>query len=149
MSLAVNVTISPFVPKPQTPFQWRGMAPLEELERKIALLRPLLPRKNVNLSWHDPKCSRIEAALARGDRSLGKVIYEAWRLGGKLEQERFDQDRWSAAFEAAGSDIASFANADISHDAALPWDHIDVGVSKAFLAREDAKADKGESTPDC
>ena len=87
--LTVNVTISPFVPKPHTPFQWHGMASPEELERKIALLRPMLRGKNIALSWHDPSCSRVEAALARGDRSLGKVIHEAWRLGGKLEQDRF------------------------------------------------------------
>ncbi len=161
VSLAVSVTISPFVPKPQTPFQWRGMASIEELERRIAMLRPLLPRKNVNLSWHDPKCSRVEAALARGDRSLGRVIYEAWRhtpptpplakggTAGGSPQDRVDNDRWAAAFEAAGVDIASYANADIPRDAALPWDHIDVGVSKKFLAREDAKADEGKSTPDC
>ena len=147
--LAVNVTISPFVPKPHTPFQWRGMAPLEELERKIALLRPLLNRKNVTMSWHDPKCSRVEAAMARGDRSLGKVIYESWLRGGKFEQDKFDNDRWMTSFEAAGVDVATFANADISHDSALPWDYVDVGVSREFLAREDAKADSGEVTPDC
>ena len=147
--LAVNVTISPFVPKPQTPFQWRGMAPLEELERKIGLVRPLLKQKNVTMSWHDPKCSRVEAAVARGDRSLGKVIYDSWQRGGKFEQDKFDNDRWMASFEAAGADVAEFANADIPHDSALPWDYVDVGVSREFLAREDAKANTGEVTSDC
>ena len=147
--LTVSVTISPFVPKPHTPFQWRGMVPLEELERRIALLRPLLRGKNIALSWHDPACSQVEAALARGDRSLGKVIYEVWRRGGKLEQDRFDPARWAEAFEAAGLTIADFANADYAKDAPLPWDFVDVGVSKAFLAREDEKAERGETTPDC
>lgn len=147
--LTVNVTISPFVPKPHTPFQFRPMASLEELERKIGLLRPMLRAKNIALSWHDPQCSRIEAALARGDRSLGKVIHEAWLRGGKLEQDRFDGGRWAASFEAAGLDIADYANADLPRDAELPWDFVSLGVSKEFLAREDAKADSGEVTPDC
>ena len=158
--LTVNVTLSPFVPKPHTPFQWRGMASVDELERKIALVRPLLRGKNIAVSWHDPLCSRVEAALARGDRLLGKVIYDAWRRGAKFEQDNFVSDRWMAAFEAAGLDIAHYANADLpkgilspelvegSKDA-LPWDFVDVGVSSEFLAREDEKAEGGEVTPDC
>jgi len=169
--LAVNVTISPFVPKPHTPFQWRGMVPPEELERRIALLRPLVRAKKIALSWHDPACSRVEAALARGDRRLGKVIYEAWRrtppspplakggnegspplskggMGGS-PQDRFDAVRWAEAFEAAGLDIAGYANADLPKDAALAWDFVDVGVCREFLAREDEKAERGETTPDC
>lgn len=147
--LTINVTISPFVPKPHTPFQWRGMVPPEELERRIALIRPLLRAKNIQLSWHDPACSRAEAALARGNRSLGKVVYEVWRRGGRLEQDRFDSARWADAFEAAGLKMEDFANADYAKDAALPWDFVDVGVSKTFLAREDEKAERGETTPDC
>ena len=147
--LVVNVTISPFVPKPHTPFQWRGMATREELERKIAMLRPMLKNKNIALSWHDPACSRVEAALARGDRSLGKVVHEAWRLGGKFEQDRFDNDRWMAAFDAAGVDIADYANADLPKDAVLPWEFVSLGVSKEFLAREDENAERGEVTEDC
>ncbi len=146
---AVNVTISPFVPKPHTPFQWRGMVPPEELERRIALLRPMLRGKHIALSWHDPACSRVEAALARGDRRLGKVVYEAWKRGSKFEQDRFDAARWAEAFEAAGLDIADFANAEYPKDAALPWDFVDVGISKEFLAKEDEKAERGETTPDC
>lgn len=147
--LTVNVTISPFVPKPHTPFQWRGMASPEELERKISLLRPLLRWKNIQLSWHDPGCSRAEAALARGDRALSRVIHEVWKRGAKLEQDNFDSDRWRAAFEAAGLDIARYANADFPLDAPLPWDHIDMRVSREFLARERERADRGETTPDC
>ncbi len=147
--LTVNVTISPFVPKPHTPFQWRGMVGLEELERRIALIRPLLKDRSIALSWHDPACSRVEAALARGDRALSKVIYEAWKRGGRLEQDCFDNSRWLAAFDAAGVDMAHYANRDIPTDSPLPWDHIDMGVTKAFLARENAKADSAEPTLDC
>ena len=147
--LTVNVTISPFVPKPHTPFQWRAMASLEELERRIALIRPMLKGSNISLSWHDPRCSRVEAALARGDARLGQVILDAWRRGAKLEQDSFDYDRWLAAFDSAGLDIAGYANADIPLDAPLPWDHVNTGVSRQFLASENAKADAGEVTPDC
>jgi len=147
--LTLNVTISPFVPKPHTPFQWRAMDTLEELEHKIALIRPLLRGKNISLSWHDPRSSRVEAALARGDRRLGRVVQEVWKNGGKLEQDNYNHDRWQAAFEFAGLDITEFANREIPKDAPLPWDHISVGVSKKFLAREDDKASNGETTPDC
>lgn len=149
VNLAVNVTVSPFVPKPHTPFQWRGMVDLEELQRRIGIVRSSLRGKNIALSWHDPACSRVEAALARGDRALGRVIYEAWRRGGKFEQDNFDNNRWLEAFDAAGLDIAHYANRDIPVDSPLPWDHIDTGVSKAFLARENAKAETGETTVDC
>ena len=147
--LVLNVTISPFVPKPHTPFQWRGMVDIEELERRIALVRPLLRGKNIALSWHDPRCSRVEAALARGDRAISRVIYEAWKRGGKFEQDNFSDDRWQAAFDAAGLDIAQYANRNIAKDKKLAWGLINTGVSKRFLASEDEKADKGESTPDC
>lgn len=147
--LTLNVTISPFVPKPHTPFQWRGMVDVEELERRIGLLRPVLTGRSIALSWHDPACSRVEAALARGDRALSAVVHDAWKRGGRLEQDCFDGDRWLAAFDAAGLDITGYANREIPTDAPLPWDHVRMGVSKAFLARENAKADAAEPTPDC
>lgn len=152
---AINVTISPFVPKPHTPFQWRGMTPPDELERRVALLRSMLRGKHIELSWHNPTCSRVEAALARGDRRLGKVVYEAWKrtysapCTADSSQDRFDPARWAEAFEAAGLNIADFANAEYARDAALPWDFVDIGVSKEFLARENQKAERAETTPDC
>jgi radical SAM family uncharacterized protein/radical SAM-linked protein len=149
INLAVNVTVSPFVPKPHTPFQWRGMVDSVELQRRISIVRSSLKDKNIALSWHDPACSRVEAALARGDRAVGRAIYEAWRRGGKFEQDNFDNARWLEAFDAAGLDIAHYANREIPVDSPLPWDHIDMGVSKAFLARENAKAETGETTADC
>ncbi len=147
--LTLNITISPFVPKPHTPFQWRAMTTPEELERRIALVRSLLRGKNISVSWHDPLCSRVEGAIARGDRSLGRVIYEAWKRGGKFEQDKFDSNRWDDAFTATGVDISRFANSELSKDAELPWDFVDMGVSRSFLASEDSKAELGETTEDC
>lgn len=96
-----------------------------------------------------PRGSQVEAALARGDAKLGRVIFEVWKAGGKLEQDNFNYDRWLAGFETAGLDISDYANAEIPRDAELPWDCIDVGVSKRFLAAEDARADEGRATADC
>ncbi len=147
--LMVSVTISPFVPKPHTPFERRAMIEAAELEQRINLLRSKLPRKNVDVSWHDPDSSRIEAALARGDQRVGEAILAAWKMGAKLAQERFDAGLWQAAFEQAGLDIAHYANRAIPAGESLPWDFVDVGVSREFLASEDAKAESGEQTPDC
>jgi radical SAM family uncharacterized protein/radical SAM-linked protein len=149
VSLAVNVTISPFVPKPHTPFQWRAMDSIEQIHSKIAFLRPLLKIKNVNMNWHEPASSQIEAALARGDRQVSKAIYNAWKHGSKLEQEGFDAARWHEAFHEAGLEAAHYANRGIAADEALPWDRIDVGVTKQFLAAENVRADRAEITQDC
>lgn len=145
----LNITISPFVPKPHTPFQWRAMVNAEELERRIGILRPLLGGKNISLSWHEPSSSRIEAALARGDSKLGAVIYRVWKEGGVLEQDRFNYALWQQAFEAENLNISDYANRNYNKEETLPWEHIDLGVSKAFLAKEDLKAELGELTPDC
>lgn len=147
--LNINVTISPFVPKAHTPFQWRAMVAPEELERRVSLVRSMLRGRNVSLSWHDPHCSRVEAALARGDRKLGSVVYEAWKRGARLEQDGFEWSRWAESFEVAGLNIADYANRELPRDAALPWDFVEVGVSKRFLAAEDERAERGETTPDC
>jgi radical SAM family uncharacterized protein/radical SAM-linked protein len=147
--ITLNITISPFVPKPHTPFQWRAMVTPEELGRRIALLRPLLSGKNIQLSWHEPSSSRIEAALARGDKRLAGVVYSVWKSGGRLEQDAFVYDRWKDAFASHGLDISEFANREFDKASPLPWDHIDYGVTKEFLIREDARADKSELTEDC
>jgi len=147
--LAVNVTISPFVPKSHTPFQWRPMVAIEELERRLGIVRSTLKRRGIALSWHDPRSSRIEAILARGDRSLGRCILSAWRSGAKLEQDHFRPDLWDKVFEEAGIKPDRCVDRPIPKNVALPWDHIDFGVKREFLATEDERADKGITTPDC
>ncbi|MFQ3548347.1 MAG: TIGR03960 family B12-binding radical SAM protein [Armatimonadota bacterium] len=147
--ITLNVTISPFVPKPHTPFQWRGMTNTEELEQKIALLRPKLKGKNILLSWHDPYPTKIEALLARGSSELGKVIEKVWQEGGMLEQDHFKRERWENACREIGVDIDKEVTKTIPYDEKLPWDHISVGVSKDFLIREDKNAELGIITEDC
>ncbi|MHB1457119.1 MAG: TIGR03960 family B12-binding radical SAM protein [Armatimonadota bacterium] len=148
---SISVSVSSFVPKPDTPFQWRAQDSIEELERKQSLLRSAIRVKGVELSWHDARTSRIEAIFARGDRRLGKAIYLAWRNGCKMDawQEYFDYDKWISAITEAGLDPDFYANRLRSHSEILPWDHIRCGVSKDFLIREDLRADAGEVTQDC
>lgn len=149
--ISVNVGVSSFVPKPHTPFQWRAQDELSEIERKFALLKDALNMKGVNLSWHDPKTSRIEAMLSRGDRRVGEAIDRAWKLGAKFDgwHEHFDYDRWLQAFEFAGIDPWKYANRRRDHEEPLPWDHIDTGITKQYLTVQDRLADQAVTTQDC
>jgi radical SAM superfamily enzyme YgiQ (UPF0313 family) len=138
----VNVTVSPFVPKPNTPFQWEGMVRPEVLagaRERIFRRSKGLP---VHIKFHDTDRAFIEAALTRGDRRLGRVLEEAWKRGSKFEAwtECYSQSRWREAFEAAGLDPAWYAHRAIPFDEPLPWDHIDVGPTKAWLRDEAERA---------
>lgn len=145
---SVGVSVSCLVPKPHTPFQWLGQVSISEMERKQSILKQSLKDKSVNLSWHDPRTSRIEAVLARGDRRLGRAIENAWKSGCKFDawHEEFDYKKWTDAFEKAGIDPAFYAERERTYDEILPWDHIDCGVDKKYLEKE-AKSEK--TTPDC
>jgi len=147
----VNVSIASFVPKPHTPFQWRAQDTVEELERKQTLVRYAITDRAVKVSWHDSKTSMLEAVLARGDRRVGEAIYLAWRNGSRFDawHEHFQYQAWLDAFEQAGIDPAFYASRPRSYDEILPWDHIDCGVTKAFLRAESERAEKGETTADC
>jgi radical SAM superfamily enzyme YgiQ (UPF0313 family) len=147
----ITVSVATLVPKPHTPFQWAGQQDPDLLQEKIRFLRRELRHKAIDFSWHEVDGSRLEAALARGDRRLGKVILEAWRRGARFDawQERFQAERWWAAFAAAGLDPSFYANRARPWEETLPWDHISCGVSKRFLWREYQRALEGETTPDC
>jgi radical SAM family uncharacterized protein len=136
-ALDLNLTISPFVPKPHTPFQWFEFAPLEVLEEKIDRLKMLSRKQNIALKIHDPKKSLIESILSRGDRRVSNVLFEAFRLGCKFDEwvEFFDYQRWQRAFELAGIDPIFYTQR-LDLDQILPWDHIEGGISKQELARE-------------
>lgn len=147
----VRVSVSTFVPKPHTPFQWVAQASESELKAKHELLRQGLRRKGIKLSWQDPKISLLEAALSRGDRRLGKVIYRAWKLGATFDawDEHFKYENWLRAFAESGLDPGFYAQRQRALDEALPWAHIDTGVSAAFLKGEYQRAMEGKETPDC
>lgn len=147
----IRVSASTFVPKPHTPFQWVAQENEPQLSAKQELLKLGLHRKGIKLSWPDPKLSLLEAALSRGDRRLGKVIYRAWKLGSTFDawNEHFNYENWLRAFTESGLDPAFYAQRQRALEERLPWSHIDVGIPAAFLKREYQRAMKGKETPDC
>ncbi len=147
----VRVSLSTFVPKPHTPFQWAAQASATEINAKQELLKQGLPRRGIRLSWQDPRVSQLEAALSRGDRLLGRVIYRAWQLGSTFDawNECFDYANWLRAFDESGLEPDFYARRERSLDELLPWAHIDAGVTSAFLKREYQRAMAGKETPDC
>ena len=149
--VTVSVSVSCFVPKPFTPFQWEPQDTLAQLEEKQRLLRESVTTKKVSLSWHDAKTSYLEAVLARGDRRLGAVLEEAFRRGFNLDawSEHFDFDAWMDIFRNQGLNPDFYACRRREEDEVFPWDHIDVGVTKAFLWAENQRAHEGVTTPHC
>ncbi|MCL5026541.1 MAG: TIGR03960 family B12-binding radical SAM protein [Chloroflexi bacterium] len=143
----VSATISTFVPKAHTPFQWVGQE--ADVRSKQAYLRDNLRR--TRLGWGDPFASRLEAVLARGDRRLGAVIEGAWRRGARFDawSEHLLPLAWEQAFAEAGLDMAFYANRTREPDEVLPWDHINTGITKRFLWKEYQRSLAAESTPDC
>lgn len=147
----IRVSVSTFVPKPHTPCQWLAQNTEAELVPKYQLLRQGLRRAGAHLSWHDPRNSQLEAALSRGDRRLGKVIYKAWQSGCKFDawREHFNYQGWLRAFKESGLDLAFYANRERPEDEILPWSHIDAGVTSTFLRREYQRLLEERETPDC
>jgi radical SAM family uncharacterized protein len=136
--LRMGVSVAVFVPKPHTPFQWSGQIPHAEIDRRIALLRSSKLSRGIDLHWHDPATSRIEAALSRASREAAVLVEEAWRRGALFDawSERFSATIWDEAAAACGMSISELAERDFAPDAPLAWDHIESGISKDFLLRE-------------
>ena len=150
--LRITVSASVFVPKNFTPFQWCGQLDSETVIRRQNLLKEALRRiKGVDFKYHAPDLSYIEAVFARGDRRLADTIERAYRLGCKMDgwSDQFKYDTWLEAFKACGLDPDFYALRERELDETLPWDHLDAGVTKAFLRREWEKATRGERTQDC
>jgi radical SAM family uncharacterized protein len=149
--VSISVSTSLFVPKPHTPFQWEGQDSMEESARKVEVLRGEMRIKGVKYSWHDAKMSHLEAIFARGDRRLGPVILEAFRRGCRFDgwNDQLKFDTWIQTMEDLGLDAAFYVNRRRSFDEILPWDHIDMGITKEFLIREAEAAYRGEVSPDC
>lgn len=149
--LAVTVSVSCFIPKPNTPFQWEAQEPMDELVKKQRYLREKITDRKVRYSWHDAKVSRLEAVFARGDRRLADAIETAVNEGMKFDSwdEFFDYEKWMDIFERCSVDPSFYANREFGEDETLPWDVIDCGVSKEFLLRERHKAYESKTTPNC
>jgi radical SAM superfamily enzyme YgiQ (UPF0313 family) len=147
----VRISLSTFIPKPHTPFQWVAQDSEDSLNAKHEVLKAGLRRKGSRLSWRDPGVSLLEAALSRGDRRIGRVIYDAWKSGASFDawDERLKLQGWHDAFKKSGLEPDFYALRERSLDENLPWAHIDAGVTTEFLKREYQRALKGEETPDC
>ncbi|MBN1866250.1 TIGR03960 family B12-binding radical SAM protein [Candidatus Sumerlaeota bacterium] len=147
----INVTLSPFVPKAHTPFQWEGQTPPDELRRRMNLVRDRLPPKVVAVKTSPLEGSVLEAAMARGDRRLGAVVERAWRDGARFDgwKEHFRFDRWRAAFEACGLDPAFYTERRRGNDEVFPYDVVLAPPGRRFLAFQRDLARRGEVTPDC
>lgn len=149
---SVTVSVSCFVPKACTPFQWEPQDTLENLrEKQMHLAAVLKDRKKIRYNWHEAKVSVLEGVFARGDRRLSAALLQAHRLGIRFDgwDEHFNFDLWQQAFAAAGIDPAFYAHRRRDLDEVLPWDVIDCGVTKAFLKREWAAAKAGVPSPNC
>ncbi len=147
----VTVSVSCFIPKPFTPFQWEPQDTLESLAEKQEYLASQITDRKIKYHHHDARVSRVEAVLARGDRRLSEALELACREEFKFDawDECFDYDKWMSVFERTGTDPAFYANRAFGLDEVLPWDIIDCGVTKEFLLRERARAYEGKTTPNC
>ncbi len=146
----IRASLACYVPKAHTPFQWQLQDSIEDLDRKKKYLNASR-RKHIKISYHDSRTSFLEGVMARGDRRLAPVIYEAWELGCKFDgwSEYFRFDTWMEAFKQLGVDPEFYIGRQRGYDEVLPWDFIDIGVSKEYLKHENEKALRGETTPDC
>ncbi len=147
----VNVGVSTFVPKPHTPFQWVPLDTEEQIRAKQALLRQGLRGQGFKVSWTAPAETRLEALLSRGDRRLGRVIHRAWQLGARFDAwgDQFKPRAWWQAMEEAGLEVDFYTHRPRPTDELFPWDHISVGVRKAYLVEDYRMSQRGEIREDC
>ena len=149
--LTVTVSTSSFVPKPFTPFQWEPQNRIETLVEKQKLLKDNIKTKSISYNWHQSHVSFLEAVFAKGDRRLCDVLIAAQKKGCRFDgwDEHFAYDKWLEAFLDCGIDPEFYAYRTIDHAEILPWEHIDIGVSKKHLIREHELAYEEKTTPSC
>ncbi len=150
-SVNVSISVSTFVPKPFTPFEFEPQIGIEEMRRRQSVIRDSVTTRKVSVSWHESKVSFLEGVFARGDRRLGSVIEMAVKKGCRFDgwDECFHLDKWIEAFNECGIEPEFFANRKREFDEILPWDHLDYGVSKTFLINENKTAYAAITTPNC
>jgi radical SAM family uncharacterized protein/radical SAM-linked protein len=146
----ITVSVSSFVPKPHTPFQWAPMITLDEIIRKQNLLKDHAVKMGLSFRKHWSKISHLEGIVSRGDRRVSKMIYGAWKKGCRFDgwNETFEHEKWIEALEEAQIQ-PEFMLGTIPVESRLPWDHIDVGLEDKFLRREWTKATKNRLSPPC
>ena len=148
--MKINISVATFIPKPHTPFQWEPFDSRDSVSEKQRYMRGRLRNKNISLSWHDYDCSLMEAVFARGDRRLSAVLEEAFAEGAVFDgwTEYFNFGAYLKAFEKCGLDFGMYLR-ERDEDEILPWDYLDMGVTKEFLLRERRKAYLAQCTPGC
>ncbi|MEC4676454.1 MAG: TIGR03960 family B12-binding radical SAM protein [Nitrospirota bacterium] len=147
----ISAGVSPFIPKPHTPFQWSGQNDLAVLREKNHFLKRAFLRRGVKFKGHNEEMSLLEAVFARGDESLADLIESAWALGCRLDAwtEAFDFEKWKKAMDTTGIEAPVFAVKEYKEDSPLPWDNINTGISREYLMKEYRNALAGIRTPDC
>lgn len=153
--IQIVTSTSFFVPKPFTPFQWVKMETVEGFLDKQRFLnqkmKEQLNHKSIKYNWHEAELSMLEGILARGDRKIGKVIYDVYQSGCMFDSwsEYFQFDKWEKAFQENNLNPLFYTNREREKTELLPWDFIDIGVTKSFLLREYEKAKKEQVTLNC
>lgn len=150
-SIRMSVSCALFVPKAQTPFQWDGQIPPEEALRRVNLLRHSVKYRAVDVHWHDPSTSFVEAVMSRAGREAAAWVEAAWRHGARFDawSECFKEEAWRHAAKEVAIDIEGIAQTTYPVERIMPWAHITTGVSTRFLARERRLAEQERTTPDC
>lgn len=153
-AISISISLSTFIPKPFTPFEYEPQATEEQINERQKYLLDIIGskgRRRIDVSWSHYDTTILEAVLARGDRKLSAVIYEAWKNGCKLDgwNEYFKPDIWNAAFEKFGIDKAFYANRKREYDEIAPWEHMDMLFDRSFLVSENIKAHEEKTTANC
>ncbi len=146
-----NVSVATFIPKSHTPFQWAAQIGPDEAWQKIERLKSLISPGIASVKWNRPEVSLLEGLFARGDRRLSDLLVAAYRQGCIFDgwSDKFDLAGWNRAFDRAGVDPCKYVGRRLEFDEKLPWDHVDVRISKEFLQKEARRAETGTETPDC
>ena len=149
-ALRITASVSTFVPKAHTPFQWRGQISVEQTVTKQRYLQERIRGRFLELDWHNPETSFLEGVMARGDRRLSKIIHQAWQRGAQFDgwNDQFQPEIWWEAFRASGIDPNIYTR-ERSYDEILPWSHLNAGLSAEFLKAENERADRALPTVDC
>ncbi|MEE8480837.1 MAG: TIGR03936 family radical SAM-associated protein, partial [Desulfobacterales bacterium] len=147
----INISVTTFIPKPHTPFQWAPQISLAESNSKMRWLQNNLNMPGIHFKWQNPEVSLLEGLLARGDRRLSHLLVTAYKKGCKFDgwSDKFQYQLWKESFSEAETDVDFFTTRARDMDESLPWDHIDIRITQEFLKKEWENAIKGEHTPDC
>jgi radical SAM superfamily enzyme YgiQ (UPF0313 family) len=146
-----NVSLSAFVPKPHTPFQWENMVDAETLKAKYRSITSIVRHRDVKINWRESGLCMLEAMLARGDRRMSAVVLAAWKGGARFDgwSSELKVDVWANALRECGMDLERGADFRYGPDDPLPWDHIQTGVKKKYLLEEMDRSRSAEFTADC